>query len=108
MLCTIRNLRVLYIYHGYAVEPLDHAFINLLACLPNLTFHTFYLDSVTALLRPPLLAVARVGRQLECLTVSGWHSIDINLANEDLHPLFLSRLSLHVGSWDIPGNKGMR
>jgi hypothetical protein len=61
-LCTLRNLRVLYIYHGYAVEPLNHAFINLLACLPNLTSLTFYLDSETALLRQPLLAVARVGR----------------------------------------------
>jgi hypothetical protein len=35
-------------------------------------------------------------------------SIDIDLANEDLCPLFPSLLSLRVGSWDIPGSEDMR
>ncbi len=82
-LCNLHRLTVLYIYHGYAVEPLDCAFTNMLTWLLNLKTLTFYLDSETDMLKHPLQVVAKVGRQLESLTVPGIHSIGINLEDED-------------------------
>jgi hypothetical protein len=107
-LCNLHRLTMLYIYHGYATEPLDCAFTNMLACLSNLKTLTFYLNSETDMLKHPLQVVAKVGQQLESLTVSGIHSIDINLEDEDQCLFFPFLQLLYVGSWDVPGSEYMR
>jgi hypothetical protein len=89
---------VLYIYHCYTVKSLDGTFVSLLACLSNLKSLTYYLDSEAAMLNLEVLAVTFVGRQLEHLTVSGIHSTNSDLADEELSPSFPSLQSLHVGS----------
>ncbi len=80
----------------------------MLACLSDLKTLTFYLDLGTDMLKYPLQVVAKVSQQLESLTVSGIHSIDINLEDKDHCPLFPSLQLLHVGSRDVPGSENVR
>ncbi len=60
------------------------------------------------MLKHPLQVVAKVGRQLESLTVSGIHSIDVIFEDEDQCLFFPSLQLLHVGSWDVPESVDMR